>query len=85
MNGILWLTIGVTVLSFCVATFFAIALANVVEYLLAKHDVKRFKDEDLVINLEPDGHCHCSHCHCHHHCHGVNGCSGHCCDEEDED
>lgn len=80
MNGILWLTIGVTVLSFCVATFFAIALANVVEYLLAKHNVKRSMKEDVVIELETNGHC----C-CHHHCHGVNGCSGHCCDDEEDE
>ena len=63
------LTIGVTVLSFCVATFFTIAFANVVEYLLAKHDVEHFmKDDVQIIKATEDDCC----------CHECCGCCGHC-------
>ena len=63
------LTIGVTVLSFCVATFFTIAFANVVEYLLAKHDVEHFmKDNVQIIKATEDDCC----------CHECCGCCGHC-------
>ena len=63
------LTIGVTVLSFCVATFFTIAFANVIEYLLAKHDVEHFmKDNVQIIKATEDDCC----------CHECCGCCGHC-------
>ena len=63
------LTIGVTVLSFCVATFFTIAFANVIEYLLAKHDVEHFmKDDVQIIKATEDDCC----------CHECCGCCGHC-------
>lgn len=55
------LTIGVTVLSFCVVIFFTIAFANAIEYLIAKHNVERFMEEETVIELEDDC-CHCCHC-----------------------
>ena len=63
------LTIGVTVLSFCVATFFTFAFANVIEYLLAKHDVEHFmKDDVQIIKATEDDCC----------CHECCGCCGHC-------
>ena len=63
------LTIGVTVLSFCVATFFTIAFANVIEYLLAKHNIEHFmKDDVQIIKATEDDCC----------CHECCGCCGHC-------
>ena len=63
------LTIGVTVLSICVVVFFTIAFANVVEYLLAKHDVEHFmKDDVQIIKATEDDCC----------CHECCGCCGHC-------
>ena len=35
------LSIGVAVLSFCVVIFFAVAFANAIESVIAKHDMKR--------------------------------------------
>ena len=61
------LTIGVTVLSFCVATFFTIAFANVIEYLLAKHDVEHFmKDDVQIIKATEDDCCGCQECYHSH-------------------
>ena len=66
------LTIGVTVLSFCVATFFTIAFANVVEYLLAKHDVEHFMKDDVQIIKATEDDCCCHECcGCCGHCHNV--------------
>ena len=69
------LTIGVTVLSFCVATFFAIAFANVVEYLIDKHDMKRIMKDDIQIVKATEDDCCCCHecCGCQecYHSHGV--------------
>ena len=63
------LTIGVTVLSFCVATFFTFAFANVIEYLLAKHNIEHFmKDDVQIIKATEDDCC----------CHECCGCCGHC-------
>ena len=65
----LFLTLGVTVLSICVVVFFTIAFANVVEYLLAKHDVEHFmKDDVQIIKATEDDCC----------CHECCGCCGHC-------
>ena len=69
------LTLGVTVLSFCVATFFTIAFANVVEYLLAKHDVEHFMKDDVQIIKATEDDCYCCHecCGCQecYHSHSV--------------
>ena len=62
------LTLGVTILSFCVVVFFAIAFANVVEYLIDKHNMKRIMKDDIQIvkTTEDD-------CCCHEYC-GCQGC-----------
>ena len=61
------LTIGVTVLSFCVATFFAIAFANAIESVIAKHDMKRIMKNDIqIVKATKDNCC----------CHGCCGCQG---------
>ena len=66
------LTIGVTVLSFCVVIFFTIAFANVVEYLLAKHDVEHFMKDDVQIIKATEDDCCCHECcGCCGHCHNV--------------
>ena len=63
------LTIGVTVLSFCVVVFFAIAFANVVEYLLAELKLKQaMKDDVQIVKATEDDCC----------CHECCGCCGHC-------
>ena len=41
------LTIGVTVLSFCVVVFFTFAFANAIEYFLAKQNVERYMEDDV--------------------------------------
>ena len=65
------LTIGVTVLSFCVATFFTIAFANVIEYLLAKHELKQAMKDDVQIVKATEDDCCCCHecCGCQECCH----------------
>ena len=68
MNCTLPLVVGITVLSFCVATFFTIAFANVVEYLLAKHDVEHFMKDDVQIVKATEDDCCC------HECCGCQGC-----------
>ena len=66
------LTIGVTVLSFCVATFFTIAFANVIEYLLAKHDIEHFMKDDVQIVKATEDDCCCHECcGCCGHCHNI--------------
>ena len=65
------LTIGVTVLSFCVVVFFAIAFANVIEYLLAKHNVERSMEDDVQIVKATEDDCCCHECCCCGHCHNV--------------
>lgn len=69
------LTIGVTVLSFCVVVFFTIAFANVVEYLIDKHDMKRIMKDDVQIIKATEDDCCCCHecCGCQecYHSHGV--------------
>lgn len=62
------LTIGVTVLSFCVVVFFTIAFANVVEYLLAKHELKQAMKDDVQIVKAIEDDCCC------HECCGCQGC-----------
>ena len=64
------LTIGVTVLSFCVVVFFTFAFANAIEYLLAKHNVERSMEEyvQIIKATEDDCCCHeCCGCCCHSH------------------
>ena len=67
------LTIGVTVLSFCVVVFFTFAFANAIEYLLAKHDVERSMEDDVQIVKATEHDCCCCHKCC-----GCCGCCGHC-------
>lgn len=75
------LTIGVTVLSFCVVVFFTVAFANVVEYLLVKRDVKRAMEDDiLIVKATKDDCCH-ECCGCQGCCHSHNVESVH--DEEE--
>ena len=66
------LTIGVTVLSFCVVVFFTFAFANAIEYLLAKHNVERSMEDDVQIVKATEDDCCCCHecCGCGH-CHDV--------------
>lgn len=69
------LTIGVTVLSFCVVVFFVIAFANVVESVIAKHDMKRIMKDDVQIVKATEHDCRCCHecCGCQecYHSHDV--------------
>ena len=67
------LTIGVTVLSFCVVIFFAIAFANAIESVIAKHDMKRIMKDDVQIVKATKDDCCCHECcgcqECYHsHC-----------------
>lgn len=63
------LTIGVTVLSFCVVVFFAIAFANAIESVIARRDMKQvMKDDVQIIKATEDDCC----------CHECCGCCGHC-------
>ena len=66
------LTIGVTVLSFCVVIFFAIAFANAIESVIAKHDMKRIMKDDVQFVKATEDDC----------CHECCGCCGHCHDVE---
>lgn len=69
------LTIGVTVLSFCVVVFFAIAFANAIESVIAKHDMKRIMKDDVQIVKATEHDCCCCHecCGCqeYYHSHDV--------------
>ena len=62
------LTLGVTFLSICVVIFFTIAFANVVEYLIDKHDMKRIMKDDIQIVKATKDDCCC------HECCGCQGC-----------
>ena len=62
------LTIGVAVLSFCVVIFFTIAFANVIEYLLAKHELKQAMKDNVQIIKATENDCCC------HECCGCQGC-----------
>ena len=62
------LSIGVAVLSICVVIFFTIAFANVVEYLIDKHDMKRIMKDDIQIVKATKDDCCC------HECCGCQGC-----------
>ena len=66
------LTIGATVLSFCVVIFFAIAFANAIESVIARRDMKQVMKDDVQIikATEHDCCCHkcCGCCGC---CHNV--------------
>ena len=66
------LTIGVTVLSFCVVIFFAIAFANAIESVIAKHDMKRIMKDDVQFVKATEDDCCCHECcGCCGHCHNV--------------
>ena len=70
----LFLTIGVTVLSICVVVFFTFAFANVIEYLITEHELKRAMKDDVQIvkATEHDCCCHeCCGCQECYHSHGV--------------
>lgn len=57
------LTLGVTVLSFCVVVFFTFAFANAIESVIAKHDMKRImKDDVLIVEATKDDCCCCHEC-----------------------
>ena len=57
------LTIGVTVLCFCVVVFFTFAFANVIEYLIAEHELKRaMKDDVQIVKATEDDCCCCHEC-----------------------
>ena len=65
------LTIGVTVLSFCVVVFFTVAFINIIESIISKHDMKRvMRDDILIVKATKDDCCHeccgCQGC-CHSH------------------
>lgn len=61
----LFLTIGVTVLCFCVVVFFTFAFANVIEYLIAEHELKRAMKDDVQIVKATEDDCCCCH-ECYH-------------------
>ena len=68
------LTLGVTALSFCVVVFFTIAFANVIEYLIDKHELKlAMKDDIQIVKATKDDCCchECCGCQECYHSHGV--------------
>ena len=66
------LTIGVTVLSFCVVVFFAIAFANAIESVIARRDMKQVMKDDVQIIKATEHDCCCHKCcGCCGHCHNV--------------
>ena len=66
------LTIGVTVLSFCVVVFFAIAFANAIESVIARRGMKRIMKDDVQIVKATEHDCCCHKCcGCCGHCHNV--------------
>ena len=59
----LFLTLGVTVLCFCVVVFFTFAFANVIEYLIAELELKRaMKDDVQIVKAIEDDCCCCHEC-----------------------
>ena len=64
----LLLTLGVTILSFCVVVFFTFAFANVIEYLLANFKLKQAMKDDIQIIKATEDDCCC------HECCGCQGC-----------
>ena len=56
------LTMGVTVLSFCVVVFFVVAFINVIENLIARHEVKRIMKDDVLIIEATKDDCCCHEC-----------------------
>lgn len=56
------LTIGVTVLSFCVIVFFAIAFANAIESVIARRDMKQAMKDDVQIVKATEHDCYCHEC-----------------------
>ena len=56
------LTLGVTVLSFCVVIFFTIAFANAIESVIAKHDMKRIMKDDVQFVKATEDDCCCHEC-----------------------
>ena len=76
------LTIGVTVLSFCVVIFFAIAFANAIESVIAKHELKlAMKNNIQIVKATKDDCCCHECCRCQECCHSHNVESVH--DEEE--
>ena len=66
------LTIGATVLSFCVVIFFAIAFANAIESVIARRGMKRIMKDDVQIIKATEHDCCCHKCcGCCGHCHNV--------------
>ena len=66
------LTIGVTVLSFCVVVFFAIAFANAIESVIARRDMKQVTKDDVQIVKATEHDCCCHKCcGCCGHCHNI--------------
>ena len=66
------LTIGATVLSFCVVIFFAIAFANAIESVIARRGMKRIMKDDVQIVKATEHDCCCHKCcGCCGHCHNV--------------
>ena len=66
------LTIGVTVLSFCIVVFFAIAFANAIESVIARRDMKQVMKDDVQIIKATEHDCCCHKCcGCCGHCHNV--------------
>ena len=66
------LTIGVTVLSFCVVVFFVIAFANAIESVIDRRDMKQVMKDDVQIIKATEHDCCCNKCcGCCGHCHNV--------------
>ena len=66
------LTIGVTVLSFCIVVFFAIAFINAIESVIARRDMKQVMKDDVQIIKATEHDCCCHKCcGCCGHCHNV--------------
>ena len=72
MNCTLPLVVGITVLSFCVVVFFAIAFANAIESVIARRDMKQVMKDDVQIIKATEHDCCCHKCcGCCGHCHNV--------------
>ena len=69
------LTIGVTVLSFCVVIFFAVAFANAIESVIARRVMKQAMKDDIQIVKATENDCCCCHecCGCQecYHSHNI--------------
>ena len=66
------LSVGVSVLSFCVVVFFAIAFANAIESVIARRDMKQVMKDDVQIIKATEHDCCCHKCcGCCGHCHNV--------------